>query len=413
MDERIDFSKLRWGAELKFPSTRHLAETPHFIGGKYPCRSVAYLPRKILEWQAVNKRCKTILDPFMGSGTTAIEAARVAENVYGLEVDTYARLVASIAARKYNRRHKTLFLNTLENIVAKYPSYAKKPASHLEPSLANIHYWFTKRNYTQLLQLKTALFDLAPNKTTRDFFLVVFGHIIRSCSKAERQSLKPYISTKYPNIPRSPLPEFEKTARKYIEALNFTDQNRAKGITWLKGDATSFNCRNLDVAITSPPYINAMDYIRCIKLESAWIGTGNDEILSEIRALQLGEIGRYNNTSEKLDPVIANNRKLKKLKSIDEKKFNLVCAYFDDMNSNLRCVFDALKANGRYFIIIGDSVIRGVNIPTHKIIANLAETVGFAWENYFYYKIKDHRTSIPRGQRGGKIQHEHVLMLTK
>lgn len=43
----------------------------------------------------------------------------------------------------------------------------------------------------------------------------------------------------------------------------------------------------------------------------------------------------------------------------------------------------------------------------------MATKIGFKWFGYYKYKIKDHRTSIPRGQSHQKIEYEHVLMLKK
>ena len=64
-------------------------------------------------------------------------------------------------------------------------------------------------------------------------------------------------------------------------------------------------------------------------------------------------------------------------------------------------------------MIIGDNTIKGIRVSTHKIIASLAQNVGFEWFGYYKYKIKDHRTSIPREGKPQKIEYEYVLMLKK
>lgn len=73
----------------------------------------------------------------------------------------------------------------------------------------------------------------------------------------------------------------------------------------------------------------------------------------------------------------------------------------------------SLKKHGEYHVIIGDNTIKGVEIPTHEIIQQLAIEVGYESFGYYKYVIKDHRTSIPRNKKNSKIEYEHVIMLRK
>lgn len=407
----VKLSDLKWGDQLIFPTSRSLRNTPHFIGARYPCRSVAYVPRMILADLDASTGL-AVLDPFMGSGTTAIEAAKCAAKIYGLEVDPYARLIATVGARKYTEVEILELKLLLKDILLRASKqHVDKACS---PRLKNIDYWFYEENFSELLKLKTSIVRCVSETKYRDFFLTAFGDIIRATSKAERQSLKPYISTKYTKIPKSAMTEFERIASKYIEAVSATRNNDCDGIHWVDGDATNFSLdSSVDVAISSPPYLNAMDYTRCIKLESAWVGTGNDESIQTVRQQQLGEAVRRRNERRGEYANQLADKYFHDLKDIDLKRFDTLIAYFDDMERNLRCTFRALKPNKSYFIIMGDSQVRGIPIPTHKILAELGQMIGFEWCNYFQYPIRDHRTSIPRGNQGGKIEEEHVIELKK
>ena len=412
MEVAINFSKLQWGEELQFSNSRGLSKTPHFIGGRYPCRSVAFVPRLIFTSKAKTNPQLTVLDPFMGSGTTAIEATKFARRVFGVEVDPYARLIATVGARKYTGKDIAKIGTLFEEVTERVGS--QKLKNELRPALRNVEYWFDEENFEELLRLKGAIFEIAEEGKYRDFFLAVFSDIIRAASKAERQSLKPYISRKYIKVPKPAVDEFNRIAPKYMKAVEGTHKNLAGGITWVGKDATQFVLNErVDLAITSPPYINAMDYTRCIKLESAWVGTGNDEVIREVKNAQLGEsIRRHRDTCNGTALRLSWDH-FGKLAKIDKARFDTAVAFFDDMARNLECVFDALKPGGSYFIIIGNGRLRGVEIPTHSVLAELAKSIGYQWLGYFKYPIKDHRTSIPRGDRGGKIECEHVLELKK
>lgn len=412
METKTTFHELQWGAEIQLPNSRALSRSPHFVGGRYPCRSVAYVPRMILEDFSTNTSNFTVLDPFMGSGTTAIEAVRFAKSVHGVEVDPYARLIAEVSSSKYTSLEIDEIQALISEIKMKAPQQETIPA--LYPELKNIEYWFSEGNFTELLKLKSTIFDLTDEGKFRNFLLAAFGDIIRACSKAERQSLKPYISKKYEKTPKPVLEEFSRISQKYIDAVHRSEMNKSDGIIWEGWDATNFDVStSIDLAITSPPYINAMDYTRCIKLESAWIGTADDEAIRAVRKAQLGEsIRRHRTVGDEFIYSIA-RRHFETLETIDENRFRTALVFFDDMKRNLQSVFRALKSGGRYYIIIGNSRIRGIEVPTHQVIAEIAEELGYKWDKHFLYRIKDHRTSIPRGDRGGKIEFEHVLGLAK
>ncbi|URF49417.1 hypothetical protein [Dinoroseobacter shibae] len=366
----------------------------------------------ILEDHSLTSNSLSVLDPFMGSGTTAIEAVRYANSVHGVEVDPYARLIASVATQKYSEDEigKISFLVSEIGRAFEHQSLY----DDLKPRLANIEYWFGDENFSDLLKLKSAIFELTDEGKVREFLLAAFGDIIRACSKAERQSLKPYISKKYEKKPKRVLDEFLRIASKYIDAVSESQKHKSDGIVWEGFDATNFDVStSVDLAITSPPYINAMDYTRCIKLESAWIGTADDDAIKTVRNAQLGERVRRNREVREDFVYSISRQHLGELETIDEARFKTAVVFFDDMRRNMEAVFRALRPGGFYYIIIGNSRIRGVDVPTHQVIAEIAGQLGYKWDKYFLYRIRDHRTSIPRGDRGGKIEFEHALGLMK
>jgi len=207
------------------------------------------------------------------------------------------------------------------------------------------------------------------------------------------------------------------------ELLN--TKSKESKINWLGSDATNFNAIKdiIDVAITSPPYLNAFDYTQIIKIESAWLGT---LVNSEIEGLRLKQVGHEKRRHNEINPIVEEMfkpyfNKIIKTGDVDSKKnktkylavAKTCLSYFNDMLNNLTCVKDVLKKGGEYHLVIGDNVVQNIEIPTHKIIAEIAQAIGFNWVGYYKYGIKDHRTSMPRKDNGGKIKHEYVIILKK
>lgn len=405
-------SDIGWGETLILPSSRELRSTTHTIGARYPCRSIALIPRLILRQFASEKGVR-VLDPFMGSGTTAKEASEFGFEIFGLEVDPFARLISEVSVHVYLE-------SEIEDIQSSYEeireNFLSGKSSELPlPNTSNIEYWFDPKNLSELMTLRSQIESLG-SPVARRFFLVVLSDIVRAASKAERQSLKPYISKKYAKKRHSVLDEFDKAYSRYFSAIENSPSARGKTglINWLEGDATNFKSRKkVNVAITSPPYINAMDYVRCVKLESSIVGLGNDDLFSEVRQSQIGEQVRSKlNDPNQIVKDIAHGR-LEDIREVDAARYRTAMSYFQDMHDNLVAVYNALKPEGAYYVIVGDSTIRNVPVETHRIIAEIGKAIGFEWQHYFNYPIRDHRTSLPRNGNGGKIAEEYVIGLVK
>jgi hypothetical protein len=268
-----------------------------------------------------------------------------------------------------------------------------------------------------LLRLKAAIdITLNPNTKAHNFFRLVLADIIRPCSKAERQTLKPYISKKHVKTPASVKKTYEKSFEQYLQATREFSQvikNHKLNFSWAGFNAINFQVENqVDLAITSPPYLNALDYTRCTKIESAWAGCADDLVIKAVKNSQVGDESRK--ATETTDDIIdIIDEYVTQIGEIDTRRASIVVQYFEDMRLNLMCTYNALRVGGEYHLIVGNSVIRDIEVPTHELLARIGEKIGFVWSDYFRYRLKDHRLSIPRNNNGGKIEYEHVISLKK
>lgn len=402
--------RLDWGEMLVFPSSRRLSEFGNRVYNRYPARSIFLVPRTIL--RALKDTGLHVLDPFMGSGTTAVEA-RLSGNIpFGLEIDPFARMVAEVSSTVFEAPRLEELRESADRILRCYSE--SEPADI--PQLHGITHWFAPGALRELLQIRAAI-DKYTAKENLSFMLVAFADSIKPASLMERQSIKPYISKKYKKIPKSPSDSFRYSFEAHLAACREMAQASPPGhfpLQWVPGDATDFSLAesSVDVAITSPPYINALDYTRCIKIESAMCGLLNDEIADYVRGFQVGHSRRQ---KQEIDSNVekAFAEYYNQIVNIDPLRARTCRAYFNDIFKNLACTFHALKHGAVYHMIIGDNIIRGVCVPTHEIIAKLAVILGFEWVGYYRYAIRDHRTSIPRNTADAKINIEHVIMLKK
>lgn len=400
---------LEWGEEITFPSSRNVKEYGNRIYNRYPARSIFLVPRAILACQ--HSKNLNVLDPFMGSGTTAVEAVISGHCIYGLEMDPFARMVAEVSSSIFTKDEISEVIKIHGQILKTWTEFQCEPI----PNLTGIKRWFKEGDLEKLLKLKKAIVELSPEKY-RKFFLVTFADAIKPVSLMERQSLKPYISTKFAKETKDVIASYLYSFDAHlmaIEEMNSSNRENSQ-INWIGDDATEFimNEPVIDIAISSPPYINALDYTRCIKVESALCGTIDNKIADTLRSKQVGHEKRR---AQMIDETVTRlfDPYYNQISALDAQRAMTCRAYFNDILKNLRCVYSSLKPTGEYHVIIGDNTIKGIEVPTHEIIRQLALSVGFDSFGYYNYAIKDHRTSIPRNNESSKIEKEHVIMLRK
>jgi hypothetical protein len=165
------------------------------------------------------------------------------------------------------------------------------------------------------------------------------------------------------------------------------------------------------LALTSPPYINAVDYPRTHQLESYWLGLANGSLTPQ-KKLHIGtesvissEYNDFHVTGiDSIDLVLYNIFK------IDKRRAYIAFKYFEDMRQNLIEVNRVLKPGARYVIVVGNNKIRGHVVENWKYLMEMSQYLDFEIENYFGSEIIKHFIKVPREER---INTDWVLILRK
>ena len=286
------------------------------------------------------------------------------------------------------------------------------------PRIHNLSHWFNDENTRYLGKLKF-LIEEVRDKDIRDFLNVCFVSIIKRTSNADDVSPKPYVSRKVIKTPPNALEEFAQTVKRYFNSIEeFSMLNTVKEAVLLEGDALDIRLdKQIDLAITSPPYINAFDYARTLRLENLWYGALDEQEIREKKKEYVGTESLKMDEEEK-DLQILNESKLlshyyNAILPKDRKRALIVKRFFADMRENLIQVKRVLRSGGHYVIVIGDSSIRNVEIESWRVLEDIALGLGFETQLTFRYVIKNPYIRIPRKNRGGKIKYDNVLVLKK
>lgn len=381
---------------------------------KYPCKFVPEIPRWGIKTYLPEKK-GVIFDPFSGSGTTLLEANVNGVDAYGTEIDDIAKLIIKVKTTVLSATQ----IEVLDSFCLKIVNIIRQEDAQLFiPKIKNLEHWFSENTINELGRMKVFI-DHIQDENIRDFFKVCMVSIIKRVSNADDTSPKPYVSNKVIKVPPTVEKEFTSVFRRYRQMIQELSSVENMGSTEIiQGDALEFSVpAGIDLAITSPPYINAFDYGRTMRLENLWLATLTEEMLREKKSQYVGT-EKINTKKEKdrLD-ILEKSDLLKsyysKIVVQDEKRALIVKKFFEDMEENLSCVYSQMNIGGKYVVVIGNSMIRKVHVESWRVIEEIANKIGFKTVQHFNYIIQNPYIRIPRKGMGGKINKDYVLVLGK
>ncbi|MCK4430243.1 MAG: hypothetical protein KAW19_02975, partial [Candidatus Aminicenantes bacterium] len=188
-------------------------------------------------------------------------------------------------------------------------------------------------------------------------------------------------------------------------------------------NAMVFNHRNkFDLVITSPPYMNGLDYVMNYKIEMGWLEfVHNQKELKGIKDemvvcdnVSKGLIRRFsrapstytNNWLEAIKNNISASIKRRGAYRREDMPY-IVQKYFDDLFRIMKNVVSSLKSGGRFILVVGDSLIADVYIPTDLLLAKIGTDLSLEIEKI--EKVRERRSGQIRSYR----LRESVVILRK
>jgi len=390
---------------------------------KYPAKFIPQIPRFCIE--SYSKVGDSVLDPFMGSGTTLLESYIAGRDSYGIDIHPLARLIAKVKTTPLEpNRLNAISARLLESI---HEDSDKN--SDWIPDIPNREHWFRGNVLTELATIKKHVWAL-PSSDYRDFFKICFSSIVRKVSNSDDDSLIPEVTSFQKKLDAQgktsyhAVAKFENTVNnKRIDAADLWRiseevAERFKGpplVNIVGKDAREIRLEDssIDLAVTSPPYASAVHYVSVHKLEMYWLGLIKET--AELDSRVVGTARAYLSEYKQWQPrtEIAVLRKvLDEMMLKDRKSAYIVYKYFDEMRKNFCEVNRVLKRNGRYCVVVGENTFRRVRIPTYRILAEVAIRSGFELNDLFVYDVINRHLDIPRWN-DSRIERDYILVLQR
>jgi hypothetical protein len=381
-----------------------------------------------------------VLDPFCGVGTTLLQAALRGHEAVGFEINPYPALAAraKLNSPMVNLSEFDALLVSMRKASAKWQT-GPPPKDIQPPPLKSRIPFFSPNVERQALQALVFI-NKIESEAIADLLRVAFGAVMVSFSN---YSYEPSLGSR----PAVGKPLIENADVGQI-LLNKLFQMRAD-ISWIQEEVqgkrlgrgkvinsdffstnTELATGSVDLMVTSPPYMNNYHYVRNTRPQLYWLKFVSSP--AEQRYLEINNFGQYWQTVREIEPItlVFEHRELeeilRKLRETRNHKgayggpgwANYVASYFNDCFRFTSILKRVLGRGGVGVIVVGNSIIQGINIRTEKIMGEIGAIQGLILEGV--YCIREKRvgasitqSSVRQGERNKATLSESAVVVRK
>jgi hypothetical protein len=326
-----------------------------------------------------------ILDPFAGCGTVLVQAKLNGYESFGTELNPLLQFIANTKLNCWDVSCDDL-LKTYYMIPrdkrSSAPSFLKSECHFKEGVLKNL----------EILKggIESLKVENEKQAKIKDLIRLAFSSILIECSNLKRSPCLGYCEKKKIDdiTPFVLLHQKIQNIAYDLEMINI----RYRDVIDIKSEVVLANAmkfkhnNKFDLVITSPPYMNGLDYVINYKIEMGWLGFVRDhkelkKIKDEMVVCDNVSKGLMKEFSKSLSAYT--NDWIEKIKADIEANITrrghyrrpdmlyIVHKYFDDLHKVMGNVASSLNSGGRFILVVGDSLIADVYVPTDLLIARI------------------------------------------
>ncbi len=347
----------------------------------------------------------TVLDPFCGTGTTLVAARLSGYNAVGVEVNPFLSFASRVKTRaRFDL--PSLKVETERLLKAAHAAIIETDANELHtrydaPEMPRLERWISKRVVLKVLALRSCI-DECVSAANRDIPRLALAAILRGVSNMK---LSPHAFGSREVKQDAPVMQaFEAKLRRMLLDIEWLQEQKHLGQAHvieadiralhdptLETQNSKLKTQNSDLAITSPPYLNNLDYTMQTRLELFFLGFINDmEGLKQLRKRMM--ICDAKATYKDIEDW----RRVEEVSSIkavaqaiDDKLGNrgwgwdygrMTRQYFGGVLRAMESIHPMLKPGARLVLVLGESAHSGILVPVPTLVAELGELAGYRQE---------------------------------
>ena len=342
-----------------------------------------------------------VLDPFAGVGATLVEADLAGHEAIGFEINPYAAFASRVKLQAHHADARALrcAIDDFEAFGRTVESGGVAPRS-APPSGFRTRTPFYSAKVLHKVLLALDFIDTLAEPLVRDIFMLAFAATMVDYSNYSYEpSLGRKAAVGRPNVVDSPV--FDTLAAKLRQMADDVEWHRATRAQPERPDGRllvesffdgyqNLPAGSVDLIVTSPPYLNNYHYNRNTRPHLYWLGFCTTP--DELKRLEDLNFGAYWQNARELDavelspavsaPPIQEAIAAVRAKNPDRGIYggngwaNYAARYFNDCGRFVEGMRWCLRKDGTALVVVGNSILQGVSVPTDEFLALIAKRNG-------------------------------------
>lgn len=317
-------------------------------------------------------RDSIIIDPFCGAGTTLLACKQLGYNAMGFDILPLPVFVSN------TKLQSTYDMELLREIIRDISSlkFGSTTLKWTQPGFIDLKKAFSRYARNDLLFFKEKILGVEDEKIRNFLFLGLLSIVSKASNTKKDGGVIKIVKKRHLAPVRYLLKNRLKRMYKDLKKMP-ASEGYAKAQA---GDARSLSLdEEVDVCITSPPYLNYVDYTRLYGLELSLLLDSRKE-MEELRTKSIrSHIGagykkRKDVKSEKLKETL---ERVKELPATPTRVPQVVEGYFEDIYLTLEGLFNVLTDGGIVALVVGNTCLPDITIDVDLILAEIGEQTGF------------------------------------
>ena len=388
------------------------------------------------------KKGDVVLDPFVGAGTTALQSVLSSRNAIGIDVDPIACRISRVLTSRFDVPYLVSATEDLkrrlrcsETLLASDPTTFQElgPGSTFSlgsnefrvPSVPAIEFWFDPSHMATLSIIREEISSEEDLLVRQAFEVAISSCIIRKWPNTLSYAMD--IDHSRPHRPNplraQPISDQFALFFRVLDRVNDTILGIQKTLTSvetsariLEGDSipllSALDSDSIEFVLTSPPYLNAIDYPRAHKFSHWWLSPQKAPLgRSDYIGLRQSKVDEPDESLSPENPALSELFEHFQ----DTAVYRSILTYVADIVAVIKQLHRIAKATARVAFVVANNVIGGVVFPVATIIEELLKASGFSSVEVNQRTIKKSRRRYPFGKNGfaGPMKDEYLITGTK
>lgn len=326
-----------------------------------------------------------VLDPMAGSGTVLRQALTLGHKAIGFDMDPLAVLMSRVWTSKADPAVVERELTTLLEESQSVDLRTARLDWHDEETAEFVRYWFgdsQRRSLTRLAFImahRRRSIRSDARRAALDVLQVALSRII--VTKEQCASLARDTSHSRPHrvTLTSDYDVYEGFVRSVTQLVTRLSSNqkvehKAGEVSIALGDARAISLADgsVDAIMTSPPYLNAIDYMRGHRLSLVWLGFS----LGELRSIRSNTIGAERSYEDECSIAQQIAEAMCDLERLTSKHSKMVIRYAGDLERMMTQAARVLRPGGTATYVLGNSCLKETFIRNSDGVAKAGVHAG-------------------------------------